>query len=144
MADPVEQVFEQLHEMDNLSMQGFMREIENELLMVALKDSPARIREKFLSNMSKRAGSMFLEEMEAMEEKNPIKPDDVKSARQKLVALLAQLVQRGELSIPPSIVLPDDARIKTMGTRIEDRIEGMDKKLDLLLKYVEELNRKMR
>ena len=94
--------------------------------------------------MSKRAGSMFLEEMEHMEEKTPIKSDDVKSARQKLIALLAQLVQRGELFIPPSIVLPDDARIKTMGTRIEDRIEGMDKKLDLLLKYVEELNRKMR
>ena len=48
------------------------------------------------------------------------------------------------MSIPPSIVLPDDARIKSMGTRIEDRIEEMDKKLDLLLRGIEELRRKIR
>jgi len=141
MSDAVERVFEQLHELDNMTMQGFMREIENELLMVALKDSPAKTTEKFLSNMSKRARSMFLEEMERM---TWVTPEDIKTAQQKLVALIAQLVQKGRMSIPPSIVLPDDARIKSMGTRIEDRIEEMDKKLDLLLRGIEELRQKMR
>ena len=45
--------------------------------------------------------------------------------------------------MPPSIVLPDDARVKTMGTRIEDRIEEIDRKLDLLLKSVDDLRRKI-
>ena len=140
MSDAVEQVFEQLHELDNRAMQGFMREVENELLMVALKDSSPRIMDKFLSNMSKRAGSIFIEEMERM---TWVTPDDVQVARQKLIALMAQLAQRGEMSMPPSIVLPDDARVKTMGTRIEDRIEEIDRKLDLLLKSVDDLRRKI-
>ena len=140
MSDAVEQVFEQLHELDNRAMQGFMREVENELLMVALKDSSPRIMDKFLSNMSKRAGSIFIEEMERM---TWVTPDDVQVARQKLIALMAQLVQRGEMSMPPSIVLPDDARVKTMGTRIEDRIEEIDRKLDLVLKSVDDLRRKI-
>ena len=140
MSDAVEQGFEQLHELDNRAMQGFMREVENELLMVALKDSSPRIMDKFLSNMSKRAGSIFIEEMERM---TWVTPDDVQVARQKLIALMAQLVQRGEMSMPPSIVLPDDARVKTMGTRIEDRIEEIDRKLDLLLKSVDDLRRKI-
>ena len=140
MSDAVEQVFEQLHELDNRAMQGFMREVENELLMVALKDSSPRIMDKFLSNMSKRAGSIFIEEMERM---TWVTPDDVQVARQKLIALMVQLVQRGEMSMPPSIVLPDDARVKTMGTRIEDRIEEIDRKLDLLLKSVDDLRRKI-
>ena len=141
MSDAVEQVFEQLHELDNRAMQGFMREVENELLMVALKDSSPRIMDKFLSNMSKRAGSIFIEEMERM---TWVTPDDVQVARQKLIALMVQLVQRGEMSMPPSIVLPDDARVKTMGTRIEDRIEEIDRKLDLLLKSVDDLRRKIK
>ena len=140
MSDAVEQVFEQLHELDNKATQGFMRELENELLMVALKDSSPRIMDKFLSNMSKRAGSIFIEEMERM---TWVTPDDVQVARQKLIALMVQLVQRGEMSMPPSIVLPDDARVKTMGTRIEDRIEEIDRKLDLLLKSVDDLRRKI-
>ena len=140
MSDAVEQVFEQLHELDNRAMQGFMREVENELLMVALKDSSPRIMDKFLSNMSKRAGSIFIEEMERM---TWVTPDDVQVARQKLIALMAQLVQRGDMSMPQSIVLPDDARVKTMGTRIEDRIEEIDRKLDLLLKSVDDLRRKI-
>ena len=40
-------------------------------------------------------------------------------------------------------MLPDDSRIKTMGTRIEERIDEMDKKLDLLLQKVDELQSKI-
>lgn len=140
MSDAVEQVFEQLHELDNRTIQGFMREVENELLMVALKNSSERIMDKFLSNMSKRAGSIFIEEMERM---TWVTPEDIQVARQKMIALIAQLVQRGEMSIPSSIELPDDPRVKTMGTRIEDRIEEIDRKLDLLLKSVDDLRNKI-
>ena len=140
MSDAVEQVFEQLHELENIDVQAFMREIENETLMAALKDSTGKTVEKFLANMSSRARSMFIEEMEGM---TWITPDDTQAARGKIVALLAQLVQKRALSLPPSIVLPDDSRIKTMGTRIEERIDEMDKKLDLLLEKVDELRSKV-
>ena len=139
MSDAVDQVFEQLHELENIDVQAFMREIENETLMAALKDSTGKTVEKFLANMSSRARSMFIEEMEGM---TWITPDDTQAARGKIVALLAQLVQKRALSLPPSIVLPDDSRIKTMGTRIEERIDEMDKKLDLLLERVDELRSK--
>ena len=140
MSDAVGQVFEQLHELENIDVQAFMREIENETLMAALKDSTGKTVEKFLANMSSRARSMFIEEMEGM---TWITPDDTQAARGKIVALLAQLVQKRALSLPPSIVLPDDSRIKTMGARIEERIDEMDKKLDLLLRSVEELRGKI-
>ena len=140
MSDAVDQVFEQLHELENIDVQAFMREIENETLMAALKDSTGKTVEKFLANMSSRARSMFIEEMEGM---TWITPDDTQAARGKIVALLAQLVQKRALSLPPSIVLPDDSRIKTMGTRIEERIDLMDKKLDLLLEKVDELRSKI-
>ena len=140
MSDVVDQVFEQLHELENIDVQAFMREMENETLMAALKDSTGKTVEKFLANMSSRARSMFIEEMEGM---TWITPDDTQAARGKIVALLAQLVQKRALSLPPSIVLPDDSRIKTMGTRIEERIDEMDKKLDLLLEKVDELRSKI-
>ena len=140
MSDAVDQVFEQLHELENIDVQAFMREIGNETLMAALKDSTGKTVEKFLANMSSRARSMFIEEMEGM---TWITPDDTQAARGKIVALLAQLVQKRALSLPPSIVLPDDSRIKTMGTRIEERIDEMDKKLDLLLEKVDELRSKV-
>ena len=140
MSDAVGQVFEQLHELENIDVQAFMREIENETLMAALKDSTGKTVEKFLANMSSRARSMFIEEMEGM---TSIKPEDTQAARAKIVALLAQLVQKGVLSLPSSIVLPDDSRIKTMGTRIEERIDEMDKKLDLLLEKLDELRSKV-
>ena len=140
MSDAVDQVFEQLHELENIDVQAFMREIENETLMAALKDSTGKTVEKFLANMSSRARSMFIEEMEGM---TWITPDDTQAARGKIVALLAQLVQKRALSLPPSIVLPDDSRIKTMGTRIEERIDEMDKKLDLLLEKVDDLRSKI-
>ena len=140
MSDAVGQVFEQLHELENIDVQAFMREIENETLMAALKDSTGKTVEKFLANMSSRARSMFIEEMEGM---TWITPDDTQAARGKIVALLAQLVQKRALSLPPSIVLPDDSRIKTMGTRIEERIDEMDKKLDLLLEKIDELRSKV-
>ena len=140
MSDAVGQVFEQLHELENIDVQAFMREIENETLMAALKDSTGKTVEKFLANMSSRARSMFIEEMEGM---TWITPDETQAARGKIVALLAQLVQKRALSLPPSIVLPDDSRIKTMGTRIEERIDEMDKKLDLLLQKVDELRSKI-
>ena len=120
MNDPVQQVFEQLHELENIAVQAFMREMENETLMTALKDSTGKTVDKFLANMSSRARSMFTEEMEGM---TWITPEDTQAARAKIVTLLAQLVQKGGLSLPPSIVLPDDSRIKTMGTRIEERID---------------------
>ena len=140
MSDAVDQVFEQLHELENIDVQAFMREMENETLMAALKDSTGKTVEKFLANMSSRARSMFIEEMEGM---TSIKLEDTQAARAKIVALLAQLVQKGALSLPSSIVLPDDSRIKTMGTRIEERIDEMDKKLDLLLQKVDELQSKI-
>ena len=140
MSDAVDQVFGQLHELENIDVQTFMREMENETLMAALKDSTGKTVEKFLANMSSRARSMFLEEMEGM---TSIKAEDAQAARAKIVALLAQLVQKGALSLPSSIVLPDDSRTKTMGTRIEERIDEMDKKLDLLLKKVDDLRSKI-
>ena len=54
MSDAVDQVFEQLHELENIDVQAFMREMENETLMAALKDGTGKTVDKFVAIMSSR------------------------------------------------------------------------------------------
>jgi tetratricopeptide (TPR) repeat protein len=56
--------YDDLVKLDDRTIQKIMREISSEVLIPALFDSSEAIRERFLSNMSKRAAGMLLEDME--------------------------------------------------------------------------------
>ena len=56
--------FENLVDLDNRSIQILMRTLEQEQMAYALKAAPEPVVEKFMANMSQRAGAMFLDEME--------------------------------------------------------------------------------
>ena len=58
--------FDNLVDLDNRSIQILMRTLEQEQMAYALKAAPEPVVEKFLSNMSQRAGAMFMDEMEMM------------------------------------------------------------------------------
>ena len=57
--------FENLVDVDNRAIQTIMRNVDQDLLMTALKGASEFVKEKFFDNMSSRARVMFIDDMEA-------------------------------------------------------------------------------
>lgn len=89
-------VFGNLAEVDNKGMQVLLREISSDLLTVALKGADERVRDKFFSNMSKRAGEMLREDMEA---RGPVKLSEVETAQKEILAAARRLAENGQLTL---------------------------------------------
>jgi flagellar motor switch protein FliG len=86
--------FDNLSGVDNRSVQVLMRNIEQDMLMTALKGADEIVKEKFLGNMSQRAKVMFLDDMEA---KGPIRITDVEDAQKSIMRLARKLSDSGDL-----------------------------------------------
>ena len=88
--------FADLGAVDNRAIQTLLRNIEPDLLMVALKGADEIVREKFMSNMSERARAVFLDDMEA---KGPMRLSDVEDAQKKIMRQARKLSEAGELML---------------------------------------------
>lgn len=89
-------VFEDIISLDSVSIQRFIREIDNNDLSVALKGSTEEVREIIFTNMSKRMAEMLREDMEFM---GPVRLRDVEEAQQKIVNVIRKLEEAGEIII---------------------------------------------
>jgi len=89
-------VFEDITNLDSVSVQRFIREIDNSDLSVALKGSTEEVREIIFANMSKRMAEMLSEDMEFM---GPVRLRDVEEAQQKIVNVIRKLEEAGEIII---------------------------------------------
>jgi len=89
-------VFEDITNLDSVSVQRFIREIDNADLSVALKGSTEEVREIIFANMSKRMAEMLKEDMEFM---GPVRLRDVEEAQQKIVNVIRKLEEAGEIII---------------------------------------------
>ncbi len=89
-------VFEDIMNLDSVSIQRFIREIENSDLAIALKGSTEEVREVIFANMSKRMAEMLREDMEFM---GPVRLRDVEEAQQKIVNVIRKLEEAGEIII---------------------------------------------
>ncbi|MDJ0917592.1 MAG: flagellar motor switch protein FliG [Woeseiaceae bacterium] len=89
-------VFETLLSVDDKGIQSLLREISNDLLVVALKGCDPAVGEKILSNMSKRAATLLKEDMEA---KGPIKLSDVETAQKEILEVARRLAESGEINL---------------------------------------------
>lgn len=88
--------FADLSSVDNRAVQTLLRNIEPDLLMVALKGADEIVRDKFMSNMSERARAVFLDDMEA---KGPMRLSDVEDAQKKIMRQARVLSEAGELML---------------------------------------------
>ena len=88
--------FADLGSVDNRAIQTLLRNIEPDLLMVALKGADEIVRDKFMSNMSERARAVFLDDMEA---KGPMRLSDVEDAQKKIMRQARKLSEAGELML---------------------------------------------
>ncbi|WP_187296169.1 flagellar motor switch protein FliG [Tepidibacter mesophilus] len=89
-------VFEDIITLDNVSIQRFIREIDNNELAIALKGATQEVAEIIFSNMSKRLADMIKEDMEFM---GPVRLKDVEEAQQKIVGNIRKLEESGEIVI---------------------------------------------
>jgi flagellar motor switch protein FliG len=89
-------VFEDVVGLDNKSIQRILREVDVKDLGLALKTSSEELKELILKNMSKRAAEMLQEDMQMM---GPVRLRDVEEAQQKIVNIIRQLEDSGELVI---------------------------------------------
>jgi flagellar motor switch protein FliG len=86
--------FENLVDLDNRSIQILMRTLEQEQMAYALKAAPEPVVEKFLGNMSQRAGAMFLDEMEMM---GMVRVTDAEEAQRNIIRQARKLQDAGEI-----------------------------------------------
>jgi flagellar motor switch protein FliG len=85
-------VFEDLLHVDDNGMREIVSRADKKALTIALKGSSEEIRQRFLANMSKRAGEMLLEEMEVL---GAVRLRDVEKAQQEVVAVARKLEEEG-------------------------------------------------
>jgi len=89
-------VFEDILQLDNRSIQRFLREVDNNQLAIALKGATEEVQNVIYSNMSKRMAEMIKEDIEFM---GPVRLKDVEEAQQKIVNVIRKLEDAGEIII---------------------------------------------
>lgn len=92
-------VFEDITQMDPISIQRFLREVDTKEMAIALKGSNKEVTEVIFENMSTRMGDTVRSEMEYL---HNVRVRDVDEAQQKVVAIIRRLEDEGEIVISKS------------------------------------------
>ena len=88
--------YEDILKIDDHGVQLMLKEISQEDLLVSLKTASDELKEKIFSNMSERASTMLMEDLEAL---GLTKISDVERAQQKLVAAVKRLEDDGRVVV---------------------------------------------
>lgn len=89
-------VFEDIARLDDAAIRRIMQELDNGVLSVALRKADEAIKDRFFSNMSKRAAEGLLEEME-FAGKMPF--SEVQEQQKAVVQVTRRLAEQGEIKI---------------------------------------------
>ncbi|MCH9670188.1 MAG: flagellar motor switch protein FliG [Gammaproteobacteria bacterium] len=90
--------FDNLKEIEGLAIQTLLREVSSESLLLALKGADAELKEKIFSNMSRRAGEMLRDDLEA---KGPVRISDVEMAQREILTIARRLSDEGQIALGP-------------------------------------------
>jgi len=89
-------VFEDIVNLDDLTIQRVLREVDQQDLAVAIKGSSKEIRDLLLNNVSSRARENILADIEYLRN---VRLRDVEQAQQKIVEVIRSLEESGEIVI---------------------------------------------
>jgi len=87
-------VFEDLLQLDNKNFRDILQNVDNQLLIKAMRTSTEEMKEKIFGNLSERAAEMLREDMEVM---GPIKLTEVEEAQQELIKVAKKLEAEGRI-----------------------------------------------
>jgi flagellar motor switch protein FliG len=88
-------VFDDINGLGNKEIQTLLKNVENSQWAMALKGASPELKDKILSNMSKRAADMLREEMDYL---GPVKLSAVEQVQQQIVDVVRRLEDAGEIS----------------------------------------------
>lgn len=89
-------VFDNLIDVDDRGIQGLLKEVSTDILMLALRAAENELKEKIFANMSKRAAEMLRDDLEAAA---PAKLSDVEGAQKEVLVIARRLSDSGEISL---------------------------------------------
>ena len=89
-------VFDNLVDIDDRGVQSLLREVSSENLIVALKGADEDVKEKILTNMSKRAAEMLRDDLET---KGPVKVSEVEVAQKEILTIARRMAESGEINL---------------------------------------------
>lgn len=89
-------VFEDIVNLDGLAIQRFIREVDSKDLAVALKAANEDVKEVIFQNMSSRVRETIQTDIQYL---HNIRLRDVEEAQQKIVGVIRQLEEAGEIVI---------------------------------------------
>lgn len=87
-------VFENLKDVEDQGIQALLREVSSDILIVALKGADDKLQEKIFGNMSKRAGELLRDDLEAS---GPKKISEVEAAQREILIIARKLADAGEI-----------------------------------------------
>lgn len=89
-------VFEDLVFVDDKGIQALLKEVDNQKLVIALKTANEDIKAKLFKNMSNRAATLLMEDLDAL---GPTKLSDVDKAQAEIVQKCKELEAQGKAFI---------------------------------------------
>lgn len=98
MADEIKQqmfLFEDIVYFNDRTVQTIINQMEKSDLVMGLKGVDDEVKNKFLDNMSDRAGAMLQEDMDAL---GPVPLKDVKEAQSRIIRQIKQLEEEGQIT----------------------------------------------
>lgn len=87
-------VFDNIIDIDDRGIQLLLREVQSEMLIIALKGASPDLREKIFKNMSQRAGEMMREDLES---KGPVRLSEVESQQKQILQIVRRLADEGQI-----------------------------------------------
>jgi flagellar motor switch protein FliG len=88
--------FDDLIYLDDRGTQTLLKEIDNQVLILALKTASEEVKQKFFSNISQRAAEMIREDLEVL---GAVRLSDVEAAQSTIVQTALQLEADGKIVI---------------------------------------------
>ncbi|TLX45914.1 flagellar motor switch protein FliG [Pseudoalteromonas phenolica] len=89
-------VFENLMDVEDRGIQAILREVQQDVLMKAIKGTDDALKDKILGNMSKRAAEMMADDLEAMP---PVRISEVEAAQKEILSTARRLADSGEVML---------------------------------------------
>ena len=81
-------------DVDDRGIQSILRDIPNDLLLIALKGADEDLRQKIFNNMSTRAAELLSDDLEVL---GPTRLSDVESAQREILNIARQKANDGEI-----------------------------------------------
>jgi flagellar motor switch protein FliG len=87
-------VFDNIIDIDDRGIQLLLREVQSEMLIIALKGASQDLRDKIFKNMSQRASEMMREDLES---KGPVRLSEVESQQKQILQIVRRLSDEGQI-----------------------------------------------